>query len=156
MEHVSFIQQSPSIVVVQAMCKWSAPERATADDDEPDETLVGNDTYQFLLTLTETVPSAADAIKFTTLVNQWKGGRSATSSVTDMITHPAYQKIIGMGKGVVPFIISELRADGEEPDHWFWALRILTDVDPVRPEDRGDIVKMANAWLEWAEKEYGW
>jgi hypothetical protein len=61
-----------------------------------------------------------------------------------------------MGKGVVPFIISELRADGEEPDHWFWALRILTDVDPVRPEDRGDIVKMANAWLEWAEKEYGW
>jgi len=138
------------------MCEWFAPERATVDDAEPDEALVGKDSYQFLLSLTETVPGAEDAIKFNTLVTQWKAARTATSSVTEMVTHPAYQKIIGMGGKAVPFILSELRADGEEPDHWFWALRVLTDVDPVQLEDRGDIVKMAKAWLEWAEKEYGW
>ena len=32
---------------------------------------------------------------------------------------------------------------------WFWALKSLTDVDPVSDDDRGDMVAMANAWLEW-------
>ena len=42
----------------------------------------------------------------------------------------------------------ELQQDGE-PDHWFWALVAITRENPSVPEDRGNILKMARAWLRW-------
>ena len=71
------------------------------------------------------------------------------SWVTDMAMCPAYQSMIAMGLAAVPLILSQLTSEGDEPDHWFWALRTLTNLDPVKAEDRGDIVKMADAWLGW-------
>lgn len=44
---------------------------------------------------------------------------------------PSCQRIIGMGPVVVPLILEELR---REPDHWFWALEMLTEDDPVPPK----------------------
>jgi hypothetical protein len=32
---------------------------------------------------------------------------------------------------------------------WFWALKAITDVDPVAEENRGDVVAMAKAWIDW-------
>jgi hypothetical protein len=96
-------------------------------------------------------------VKFRRLVAQWHSERDVTSSVTEMVTCPSYQRIIGMGGVAVPLILSELQSEGPEPDHWFWALRVLTDADPVAEEDRGDIVKMAAAWLEWGRAQgYAW
>jgi hypothetical protein len=46
----------------------------------------------------------------------------------DKILHPAYQRIIGLGKAVIPFILRELQT---EPNEWFWALRALTGEDPT-------------------------
>ena len=60
--------------------------------------------------------------RFRELVRQWKEATQFVSSVTDMVTHPAYQQIIGMGKDVLPLILAELR---REPDHWFWALQAI-------------------------------
>ena len=69
----------------------------------------------------------------------------------------AYQKIIGMGPAVIPLIIAQMRSEADEPDQWFWALQVLTGADPVADEDRGDFVKMSQAWIDWAENEgYGW
>jgi hypothetical protein len=42
----------------------------------------------------------------------------------DMVTHPAYQQIIGLGKEALPLLFGELR---RAPDHWFWALRAITE-----------------------------
>jgi hypothetical protein len=85
--------------------------------------------------------------RFRELVRQWKEATQFVSSVTDMVTHPAYQQIIGMGKDVLPLILAELR---REPDHWFWALQAITHENPVSPEDRGQIQAMTRAWLDWA------
>ena len=63
--------------------------------------------------------------------------------------HPAYQQIVGMGRSAVPFILKEL-ANG--PGHWFWALRAISGEDPVSPKDRGDVLKMTNAWLVWGAR----
>ena len=85
--------------------------------------------------------------RFRELVCQWKEATQFVSSVTDMVTDPAYQQIIGMGREVLPLILAELR---REPDHWFWALQAITRENPVAPEDRGQIPAMTRAWLDWA------
>ncbi len=65
---------------------------------------------------------------------------------------PAYQRIIGMGGEAVPLLIAQLKSEGDDPDQWFWALKAITEADPVSPDDQGDMVKMAQAWIRWAEQ----
>lgn len=70
---------------------------------------------------------------------------------------PAYQRIIGMGDPAVPLILAQLKSEGDDPDHWFWALTAITGANPVKAEDKGDMVKMAAAWFKWATAEgYAW
>lgn len=91
--------------------------------------------------------------KFRRLVREWKSRDCASSLVMDHICLPAYQKIIGMGEAVVPLLLEQLRDEGDNPDHWFWALHFITEEDPVPAEDRGDMVRMAAAWLEWGRRD---
>ncbi len=75
------------------------------------------------------------------------------SSITEMSMLPSYQKLVGMGEVAIPLLLAELKSEGDEPDQWFWALKAITGIDPVKPEDRGDFVGMARAWLKWGEDE---
>ena len=68
------------------------------------------------------------------------------SSITKLVMHPCYQRIIGMGPAVLPLLLRELQ---KEPDYWFWALRAITGENPVGPKDTGDIEKMAESWIRW-------
>lgn len=96
------------------------------------------------------------SIQFQSLRATWRAERGITSSIHDMCTTPAYLKIIGMGKTAVPLLIGQLREEGTKPDHWFFALNCITGEDPVRPEDRGRMAKMSEAWIAWAEQQaYG-
>ncbi len=74
------------------------------------------------------------------------------SSVREVVLHPAYQKIVGMGPSALPLILGELK---HKPGHWFWALRAITQEDPVLPDHQGAIAEMAQDWLNWARKK-GW
>jgi hypothetical protein len=89
--------------------------------------------------------------KFRELAETWYMETMPLSSYIEKILHPSYQKILVLGRGVVPLIMNELR---DMPNDWFWALRILTDTDPVKPEQAGDMQAMADAWLNWWE-HYG-
>jgi hypothetical protein len=62
----------------------------------------------------------------------------------------SYQRIIGMGEKALPLILRQLRNEGNDPDHWFWALEAIAQVDPVPPEAYGDMEEMAQCWLRWA------
>ena len=88
--------------------------------------------------------------KFYSLAEAWRRDVRLTSSFTEMILHPAYQRIIGMGFETLPFLLRELE---RKPDHWFWALTAITGVDPVPPEDRGKLRKMVEAWLRWGKEQ---
>jgi hypothetical protein len=90
---------------------------------------------------------------FKALAEKWRRERGSTSSMTEMVVCPAYQNIIGMGPKAIRFIISELRAEGDNPDHWFWALQALTRMNPVSEENEGNLNEMAKAWLSWAALE---
>lgn len=88
-------------------------------------------------------------IRFNRLVQQWREETAFSSSLLEMATHPAYQQIVGMGRVAIPFILREL---SRQTDHWFWALKAITAEDPVSSEARGDLAKMAQAWLVWGAR----
>lgn len=88
--------------------------------------------------------------RFNRLVRTWKSQVGPTSSLTDMVMHPAYQQIIGMGREAIPLLLGELE---REPDHWFWALKAITGVDPVAPRLKGKLGEMAKEWLKWGREQ---
>jgi hypothetical protein len=92
--------------------------------------------------------------EFRELAGAWKSQRPATSFSFQLAMHPAYQRIIGLGKAALPLILAELEKD---LDHWFWALRAISGEDPVPLESRGKLNEMANAWINWGRgKGYVW
>ncbi|MDT7777667.1 MAG: hypothetical protein QOC99_179 [Acidobacteriota bacterium] len=87
--------------------------------------------------------------QFRVLAEQWYIETMPLSSYFEKILHPAYQKLLTLGEAAVPFILRELE---DEPNDWFWALRIITDADPVTAEQAGDMEAMAEAWLRWGRE----
>ncbi len=86
---------------------------------------------------------------FRDLVSAWKRDTLNTSSMTRMVLHPAYQRIIGLGPSAVPQLLAELR---REPDWWFAALQSITGEDPVAPAERGDLLAMTSRWIAWGRQ----
>lgn len=104
--------------------------------------------WHYYLPLSRHRQSVAE--RFHALVRTWKFDVAPLSSTTEMAMHPAYQQIIGLGPEAVPLLLRELR---REPDHWFWALKAITGVDPVEPTQRGRVKEMAEAWFTWARQQ---
>jgi hypothetical protein len=87
--------------------------------------------------------------EFERLVKTWRADTKFTSSVHQMTLHPAYLRIIGMGRPALPLILTELE---KRPDHWFAALYAITGANPVPDEDAGRVKRMAKHWLDWARR----
>ncbi|MFL9828994.1 restriction endonuclease subunit S, partial [Rhodoplanes sp. SY1] len=86
---------------------------------------------------------------FSKLAAQWHRETGPFSSVSKKVKHPAYQAIIHMGKGAVPFILEELRV---RPAHWFAALKEITNEEPPGLRSGSSFNTTAAAWLEWGLK----
>jgi hypothetical protein len=89
----------------------------------------------------------APLLLFNDLAATWKYDTRATSMVYEIVMHPAYQKIIGMGPKALPFIFKDLAS---ETAHWFPALEAITQESPVPQAEFGDVEAMRTRWLEWA------
>lgn len=85
-------------------------------------------------------------IKFFNLKNEWLEDTQFLSSINDICMHPAYQRIIGMGITAIPLIMEDLL---KNYNHWFWALKSITGIDPVPPQKRGKIKEMTIEWFKW-------
>lgn len=97
-------------------------------------------------------PTLADEQKFQRLADKWREETRALSSDSDIMANFAYHQIIGMGERALPLIFEEMQAHG---GRWFWALRAITGENPVKREDRGNVRRMTETWLEWArERDY--
>lgn len=87
---------------------------------------------------------------FKHLAERWKEETASTPIASQKFDHPAYREIIGLGSDAIPLLLEELR---EKPNYyWFFALRKLTNADPVKPEHYGKLELMAQDWLEWAKE----
>ena len=87
--------------------------------------------------------------QFNLLAEKWYLETLHSSGYLDKVLHPAYQRIIGLGKSVIPFILNELK---DQPVEWFWALRALTGEDPTTATMQGKKDEIAKAWLNWGKK----
>ncbi len=87
--------------------------------------------------------------KFNNLAETWEKETVNLSSAQEIILHPAYQRIIGMGPIIIPVILERLK---KTHNFWFWALWALTDVNPVQESERGFLSAMTEAWLRWGEE----
>jgi hypothetical protein len=86
---------------------------------------------------------------FTNLATNWKAETRACSSINQKTEHPAFLRIIALGPDAIPLILAELQ---RETDHWFPALKRISNADPVPPHFRGNVEEMRNAWLRWGRK----
>ena len=86
---------------------------------------------------------------FRALAEQWRRETRMLSSDSDIAANFSYHQIIGMGEKALPLIFREMQEKG---GRWFWALRAITRQNPIRPEDRGNVRKMTQAWLEWGRQ----
>ena len=93
-------------------------------------------------------------LQFQILADKWKYDQGYTSSITAISMSDAYQKIIGMGPEAIPMIVDQLKREKDDPYQWFWALRAISGVDPVKPEDRGDFLKLAESWIAWSDTDF--
>lgn len=103
------------------------------------------------------VPEPSETIpeKFQRLTSVWRAETAYVSSSSDLVAHPAFQELVGMGPAVIPLLLREV--ENRTPGHWHRALRRITGTDPVPPADKGDIDKAAVAWLRWGrEQGYEW
>jgi hypothetical protein len=92
--------------------------------------------------------------KFRRLASVWRAETAYISSSSDLVAHPAFREIVGMGAPVIPLLLRELE---NGTGHWHRALRQITGADPVPPADRGNLDKAAEAWLRWGKEQgYEW
>ena len=86
---------------------------------------------------------------FDELAAVWKRETSMLAFVPQIAMHWAYQQIIGMGRSVVPLILERLRDRG--PDHWFWALAMITRRDAA--VGTTSLRDATERWLAWGHEE---
>ena len=87
--------------------------------------------------------------RFQNLADQWESETMLLSALDQATEHPAYQSIVSMGKSAIPLILERMQSQG---GHWFHALRDITQADPVKPTDRGNVEAMQASWQEWGER----
>lgn len=80
------------------------------------------------------------------LIDEWKRDTLFLSSSTDLILHPAYQRIMTYGRVALGPLLRDLQ---KAPNHWFWALRTIAGENPVPKGSEGDVSVAAAAWLSW-------
>ncbi len=87
--------------------------------------------------------------RFVDLANRWHDETDYLSAPSRITNNDTYLKIISMGGSVIPLILQDLQERGGD---WYRALRILSGVDPVSAEVRGEVPKMKEAWLRWGRE----
>lgn len=137
--------------IIQTM--WENFAEAQHIEDEAirlvEKSLRGSDAdYGFPVSLSRS-PSALE-LEFHKVVDKWRKDTQHASSIGRMIKHPSYQRVIEMGRDVLPLLFRELDAHG---DHWLVALNSITGEDPAKPDSTFN--EAVQAWLTWG-KERGY
>ncbi len=84
--------------------------------------------------------------RFNMLAAWWQTDTEESSSVNEILHHPAYERIISLGDEVVPLILESYR---EKIDHWAPALAKITGENPVTKELAGKMDEVRDAWIKW-------
>jgi hypothetical protein len=97
--------------------------------------------------IAESSENAQLGSKFHMLAQQWVNETSFHSSLGEIFTNDAYQRIMAMGRDALPFIFSDLQ---KKPRHWFYALEKIIGFDVA--QGAKSFAEARAAWLEWGYK----
>ncbi len=87
----------------------------------------------------------ADRAQFDTLADQWESETAVFSMAYQRTEHPAFGRILTMGKQAIPWAVERLREDVL----WYLVLERLVDNPPLT-NAQGDMGRLQDAWLKWA------
>ena len=83
-------------------------------------------------------------VRFDALASRWEQDTLLVSSSTELVIHPAYQSVIGLGLQAVPLILEHMKRTSAP---WFWALHHITSAHPA--PTNSTVPDTVNAWLSW-------
>ena len=95
----------------------------------------------------ERMSSYGDRLRFRQLADEWVRETIGMSVLRNAFLHRAYQQIIGMGPVAIPLLLEELR---DRPEHWMWALEVLTNEDPAASAQTFATARAR--WLSWGQQ----
>lgn len=79
---------------------------------------------------------------------QWRRETKHVSSLSKMVLHPSYLRIIGMGRPALPLLLRELE---KNRGHWLVALNAIEGKDHAPP---GSTFNQAvDAWISWGRQQ---
>jgi hypothetical protein len=102
--------------------------------------------YGAVLTVHDCATDAEVSRVFNEHHQLWMQETAFSSSLNDIVAHPSYLRIIGLGRSALPHIFQAMRA---EPAHWFVALMAITGEDPLEGRYDMPFDDMTAAWLRW-------
>ena len=152
MSHAAIRQGEARLLDVDPYVWWEPPVQTTLEGAPTVAHYVSARLWDAAEHLRQPATRQSESLagRFADLVRRWREETAFLSSSTAQAAHPAYQQIVGMGPGALPLILRELEDRG---GHWFWALKAITGVDPVPPEERGRVQAMGQAWLHWGREQ---
>jgi len=89
-------------------------------------------------------------VQFEKLFKLWESETQFISSASVIALNPSYQKIIGLGKPALPYLLKKLK-NTDTP--CFHALTAISGINVVTPEIAGNFIEIKKAWLEWGQKK---
>jgi hypothetical protein len=95
-------------------------------------------------------PVSDVAERFEQLADQWERETGFSSSMEEIVSHPAYLGIVAMGLQALPFIFERLE---DVAAAWFPALQAIVGRDVAQEADTAE--EAITAWLEWGN-EHGY
>ena len=87
--------------------------------------------------------------EFHELASQWKLETAHLSRMDKIVLHPAYLKIIGMGREALPWILRELE---RHVDYWFTALEAITRTSLIERDQPLTMSEATAAWIDWGKR----
>ncbi len=146
-----FIQLTKKPAVIQLTKKPAVSKLIYALNINNREKIEPDHSVRFLVSKSEPIAMQQNIeVQFDDLATEWKHSNQIISDWNQIILHPCYQRIIGLGPKVIPYILKDLKQNG---GHWSWALQSLTGENPVADEDAGKIRKITEAWLNWGKEK---
>jgi hypothetical protein len=98
-------------------------------------------------------PTQSLAEEFIYLADLWRNETENVSSMTRVISHSAYQRIIELGKRDRPAVIGLILSDlSKRRGYWAVALQAISGENPVRSNHIGNPAKVREDWLQWGKR----
>lgn len=94
--------------------------------------------------------SEADFItSFFAILRRWESETVLESNPDRIMKHPSFRALVDHADIAFSLIIDQLLL---KPSHLVWVLEEAYHERPYSIKDAGNLSKMADAWIEWAER----